>query len=142
MSMKRAIAAVSSVLLALGGVSGGEAQAAPMQYEVPASPVGQPPQSPMGVQNAVRAAQQYLSIGAFSRSGLIDQLVTGDGYSTEDATSAVNSLTVDWNQQAAKAAKQYLSIGAFSRSGLIDQLMTGDGYTMAQAQYGVAAVGY
>ncbi|WP_306241800.1 Ltp family lipoprotein [Mycobacterium sp. TY815] len=61
---------------------------------------------------------------------------------TEDATAAVNSLTVDWNQQAAKAAKLYLTVGAFSRSGLIEQLVTGDGYTTAQAQYGVSAVGY
>lgn len=133
---------MSSVLLVLGGVSEGEAQAAPMGYEVPASPVGQLPQSPMGQQNALRAAQQYLNVAPFSRTGLIDQLVSIDGYSTEDASYAVNSLSVDWNQQAAKAAKQYLSVTSFSRSGLIDQLVSIDGYTSAQAQYGVAAVGY
>jgi spermidine/putrescine-binding protein len=87
----------------------------------------------------VRAAKQYLDYTAFSRQGLIQQL-EHDDYSTEDATFAVDSITVDWNAQAAKAAKQYLDYTAFSHGGLIEQLEH-DGYTPAQAAYGVAAVG-
>ncbi|HLS78486.1 MAG TPA: Ltp family lipoprotein [Nocardia sp.] len=90
-----------------------------------------------GQQNAVRAAQQYLEISAFSRSGLIAQLEY-EGYSTADATSAVDSLNVDWNEQAARSAKQYLEMTAFSRSGLIDQLVY-EGFTYEQAEYGVNA---
>ncbi|MDT5013082.1 MAG: hypothetical protein QOH57_4699 [Mycobacterium sp.] len=96
------------------------------------------PASPMSEQNAVQAAKDYLRMTAFSRQGLIEQLVVGDGYSTADATFAVNSLTVDWNQQAVKAARDYLSMTSFSRQGLIEQLVVGDGYTQSQAAYGVS----
>ena len=42
-------------------------------------------------------------LSGFSRSGLIDQLKY-EGFSTEDATVAVDSITVDWNEQAARKA--------------------------------------
>jgi hypothetical protein len=95
--------------------------------------------------NAVRAAQSYLSISAFSKLGLIRQLSSsaGDGYSVEDATAAVNDLQVDWNAQAAKAAKAYLDISPFSCAGLVQQLSSsaGDQYTTAQATYGAKQAG-
>lgn len=90
--------------------------------------------------NAVRSAQQYLSISGFSRSGLIEQLSSdyGDGYNVSDATVAVDSLNTDWNKQAVRSAKQYLSISGFSCKGLINQLSSsaGDKYTESQASYG------
>ncbi|WBA17460.1 MULTISPECIES: Ltp family lipoprotein [Salinivibrio] len=90
--------------------------------------------------NAVRSAEQYLSIQGFSRSGLIRQLSSdyGDGYSREDATTAVDSLNVDWRRQAERSAKQYLSIQGFSCRDLIRQLSSdaGNGYTQSQATYG------
>ena len=60
--------------------------------------------------NAVAAAKQYLQTQAFSQQGLIDQLDSsaGDGYSVNDATVAVDSLTVNWNTEAVEAAKTYL----------------------------------
>ena len=58
---------------------------------------------------------------SFSRSGLIRQLEF-ERYSTHDATVAVDSLRVDWNQQAAKSARSYLDFMSFSRDGLIHQL--------------------
>jgi len=95
--------------------------------------------------NAVRSAKQYLSISGFSRSGLIQQLSSdaGDGYSVADATAAVDSLNVDWNEQAVRSAKQYLSISGFSCKGLIEQLSSsaGDGYTVSQATYGARQAG-
>jgi hypothetical protein len=81
----------------------------------------------------------YLDMEGFSRQGLIKQLVY-DNYSTEDATFAVDSIAVNWNEQAARSAKQYLSMEGFSHGGLVNQLEY-DGYTPAQAEYGVAAVG-
>jgi hypothetical protein len=63
-----------------------------------------------------------------------------EGYSTEDATWAVDSLNVDWNEDAAEAAEDYLSYSS-SRSGLIEQLMF-EGYTREQAEFGVNAAGY
>jgi len=95
--------------------------------------------------NAVRSAEQYLSMMGFSRSGLIKQLSSdaGDGYSVADATVAVDHLNVDWNEQATRSAKQYLSMMGFSCSGLIEQLSSsaGDQYTMNQATHGARQAG-
>ena len=95
--------------------------------------------------NAVRSAKQYLSIQGFSRHGLIEQLSSdaGDGYSVADATKAVDSLNVDWNQQAVRSAQQYLTIMGFSCKGLIEQLSSsaGDKYTVSQATYGARGAG-
>ncbi|MET3773233.1 MULTISPECIES: Ltp family lipoprotein [Arthrobacter] len=90
-------------------------------------------------QNALRAAADYLDYTAFSRTGLIEQLEY-EKYSLDDATWAVDRVTVDWNVQAAKAAKQYLEYTSFSRSGLVDQLLY-EGYTPEQAEYGVSTTG-
>ena len=95
--------------------------------------------------NAVRSASQYLSMSGFSRKGLIDQLSSsyGDGYDKADATIAVDSLDVDWNEQAARSAAQYLEMSGFSCNGLIDQLSSsaGDKYTKDQATYGAQQAG-
>ncbi|MCV7415362.1 Ltp family lipoprotein [Mycolicibacterium litorale] len=92
--------------------------------------------SPASQQNAVRKAEEYLSISAFSREGLISQLEY-EGFSTADATFAVDSITVDWNEQAVKKAQEYLSISAFSPQGLVEQLEY-EGFTASQAAYGVS----
>ena len=84
--------------------------------------------------NAVRSAEQYISMTGFSKSGLIDQLGF-EGYSTEDATAAVESMDIDYNEMAVKSAKQYLSMTGFSRDGLVEQLQF-EGYTPEQAAYG------
>jgi hypothetical protein len=95
--------------------------------------------------NAARSAKQYLSVAGFSRSGLIQQLSSdaGDGYEISDATVAVDSLNIDWNQEAVKSAKQYLSMMGFSCKGLIHQLSSsaGDKYTVDQATYGAKQAG-
>jgi hypothetical protein len=88
----------------------------------------------------VGSARDYLDYTAFSRSGLIGQLEY-EGYSTDDATWAVDSLNVNWNEQAAKSAQDYLDYTSFSRSGLIEQLEY-EGYTPDQAEYGVSQVGF
>lgn len=95
--------------------------------------------------NAVRSARQYLSISGFSRAGLIEQLSSeyGSGYDVADATVAVDSLNVDWNENAARSAKQYLSISGFSCKGLIEQLSSdfGSKYTVSEATYGARQAG-
>lgn len=94
----------------------------------------------IGQTNALRKAASYLDYMAFSYSGLVDQLEY-EGYSTDDATFAVDHCGADWNEQAAKKAQSYLDFMSFSRSGLIDQLLY-EGFTQEQAEYGVSAVGY
>ena len=129
-----------------------EPEAEPAADRTAAPPVGRPaadvptakPVS-MEQQNAVRSAEGYLSHGAFFRKGLIEQLSSdsGDGYSLEAATYAVDSLDVDYEQQAVKSAQGYLNNGAFSRKGLIAQLESdaGEGFTHSQAVHGVDEAG-
>jgi hypothetical protein len=89
---------------------------------------------------AIGSAKQYLSISAFSRLGLIQQLssAAGSGYPHKVAVYAVDSLHENWNAQALKAAKQYLKISHFSCSGMVQQLSSSAGsqFTKAQAEYG------
>jgi Host cell surface-exposed lipoprotein len=95
--------------------------------------------------NAVRSAKQYISMQGFSRQGLIQQLSSdaGDGYKVSDATVAVDSLNIDWNEEAIKSARQYLNMQGFSCKGLIQQLSSsaGDKYTVSQATYGARQAG-
>jgi hypothetical protein len=105
-----------------------------------AAPVGTVSQ-----QNALSSAQDYLSMQAFSKAGLIDQLSSksGEGFRKADAVWAVNHLNVSWFKEAVKSARDYLSMQSFSRSGLIDQLSSpyGEQFTVAQATYAANKVG-
>ena len=113
----------------------------------PIKPIAKPTtQSLTGPQkNAVRAAQSYLSISAFSRDGLIEQLSSpaGNGFDRTDSTKAVDSMTIDWNQQAVKSAKEYLKLMGFSCNGLIQQLSSkaGGKFTESQARFGAKQAG-
>lgn len=98
------------------------------------------PSPTMGEKNALGSARQYLSISAFSYTGLINQLEY-EGYTTEEATYAADNCSANWNEQAAKSAKEYLNISSFSRQELINQLIY-EGYTQEQAEYGVTQNGY
>jgi hypothetical protein len=84
--------------------------------------------------NAIAKAQDYLNYTAFSRSGLIDQLVF-EGFTKTVSTFAVDSLRVDWNEQSYLKAQDYLAYTSFSLPSLIDQLVF-EGFTNAQAKYG------
>ena len=92
-----------------------------------------------GEENARESADSYLSYSAFSRSGLIDQLLY-EGFSQSEAEYGVDALGADWEQQAALSAAEYLAYSAFSRQGLIDQLVY-EGFSDAEAAYGVDTVG-
>lgn len=95
--------------------------------------------------NAVRSAEQYISMTGFSRDRLIEQLSSdgGEGYEVADATIAVDTLNINWNEQAARTAKNYLDMTGFSCNGLIEQLSSdgGEGYTVDQATYGAQQAG-
>ena len=62
-----------------------------------------------GEKNALRKAHDYLAYTAFSYTGLIGQLEY-EGFTTEEATYAVDNCGADWNEQAAKKAKEYLEV--------------------------------
>jgi hypothetical protein len=96
-------------------------------------------------QGAIRSAESYLRLMAFSRQGLIDQLSSeyGDQFSVEDATFAVDSLNVDWFAEAVESAESYVDLMGFSCQGLIDQLSSefGDQFTVEEATHGATQVG-
>lgn len=89
----------------------------------------------MGERMALASAKNYLRVSAFSKKGLIKQLEF-EGYSTAEATYAVNNCGANWKEQAVKSAKNYLSIMPFSKQELIEQLEF-EGFTKEEATYGV-----
>lgn len=113
----------------------------------PVSPAAKtaPPSLTGPQKNALRAAKSYLNVSAFSRDGLIEQLSSpaGSGFNRSDATIAVDSMNVDWNQEAVKSAKQYLQLMGFSCKGLIQQLSSpaGGKFTEKQATFGAQRAG-
>jgi len=89
--------------------------------------------------NAVRKAEEFLAVMAFSRSGLIKQLEHG-GFSNEDATYGVDKTNTDWKKQAVKKGEDFLAVMAFSRSSLMKQLEHG-GFSNEEATYAVDQIG-
>ncbi|MGO1544038.1 MAG: Ltp family lipoprotein [Gulosibacter sp.] len=87
---------------------------------------------------ALESAESYLSFMNFSRSGLIDQLEY-EGFSTADATYAVDNVGANWDAQAIGSAESYLDFTAFSRTGLIEQLEY-EGFTASQATNAVDSI--
>ena len=98
------------------------------------------PKLTISQENAIGSARDYLSFSGFSRTGLIRQLEY-EGFSTEDATFAVDSVGADWGAECAESAKDYLSFSSFSRQGLYDQLEY-EGFLPAEIEHGLASVGY
>lgn len=88
-----------------------------------------------GQKNALRKAESYLSVSAFSANGLIEQLEF-EGFTESDAAFAVANCGADWNEQALNKAQDYLSISAFSYSGLYNQLSF-EGFLPQEAQYAI-----
>lgn len=92
-----------------------------------------------GQKNAYQSALSYLDSGAFSKSGLVEQLEY-EKYSKDDAEWAVDHLDVNWKEEAVKSAKEYLASDSFSHDGLVEQLEY-EGFTAEQAEYGVSQAG-
>lgn len=113
-------------------------QAAPAPAAAPPSSAAAPVRT-VGQFNAMNKAMDYIAYSAFSRKGLIKQLEF-DGFTTADATYAVDNIVVNWTMQAEAKAKDYMNYSSFSRSGLIRQL-TFDGFTPDQAKQGATSVG-
>lgn len=95
----------------------------------------------MSQTNAMISARRYLDVLAFSRDGLIRQLVQFDKFSEEDATYAADNIYENWNDQAYKCAKNYLNVLSFSHDGLVEQMVNFDLFTYEQAEYGVSKTG-
>jgi hypothetical protein len=114
--------------------------AASLSTPTPAATTAAPANSNMTAnqEQAKGKAQDYLNFTAFSKAGLVNQLVQFDHFSKADATFGVTHVDdADWKAQALKKAQQYLAFTHFSRSGLTNQLVQFDKFTAAEAKYGV-----
>lgn len=98
------------------------------------------PEMSVSQRNALKKAKSYISVMAFSHSGLVSQLEF-EGFSYEDSVFGADNCGADWNAQAAKKAQDYLDIMGFSRDGLYDQLEF-EGFSHEQIEFGLASVGY
>ncbi|MDR2976297.1 MAG: Ltp family lipoprotein [Streptococcaceae bacterium] len=90
--------------------------------------------------NALTRVLAYQENGYYmSRLGYINQL-TVDGFTTEDATFAVDSSGIDWNQNALTAAKIYYGSYYSDSKDRIYELLTVPGgflFTAEEAQYAI-----
>jgi SOS response regulatory protein OraA/RecX len=106
----------------------------PEYNPAPEFPEPTPIPEPIEHTQAQKKALSYLDYSAFSRQGLIDQLIF-EGFTQDESIKAVSSLIVDWNEQAYIKAVDYLNYSSFSKQGLIDQLEF-EGFTHSEAIYG------
>lgn len=95
------------------------------------------PQKSTWFEQALKAANDYLSCGTYSRHELIETL-QDDGFSDDEAQYAADSCGVNWQEQAKTEIQSYLKENGYSRSGLIEQLVY-DGYEQEEAEMAVDA---
>lgn len=92
-------------------------------------------------QNALKSAQNYVEIMAFSEKGLYKQLTSeaGEGYPADAAQYAIDNVDVDYNEQALKSAINYQDVMPMSDDALFKQLTSeaGEQFTAEQAQYAI-----
>lgn len=96
-------------------------------------------------QKAAERARSLSQLGHRSRAALIHDLTRDnpdDGFSVDDATAAVDSLSLDWNQRALDLIQGLVDYGGYSRDGLMQFLTSPDGgqYTASQAAYAIERV--
>ena len=94
----------------------------------------------MSQKNALKKAQHYLSLMAYSYDGLVNQLKY-EGFDESDAVYGVENCGADWYEQAVKKSEHYLSLMSYSRDGLISQLKY-EGFSEDQAVYAADQVGF
>lgn len=91
--------------------------------------------------NALKSAQNYVDIMAFSEAKLYEQLTSeyGEQYPEDAAKYAIENVEVDYNEEALQSAKNYQETMPMSDDGLYDQLTSeyGELFTAEQAQYAI-----
>ncbi|WOO88424.1 Ltp family lipoprotein [Mollicutes bacterium LVI A0078] len=86
-------------------------------------------------EKALKSAESYIKIMAFSEEGLRGQLKF-EGFTAEQIDYALDNLEVDWNEEAVQSATSYSNTLSMSSSAIYDQLLF-EGFTAEQAQYGI-----
>lgn len=99
------------------------------------------PKVPLEHQNALKSAENYLKLTAFSKAKLYDQLTSdaGSKFPADAAQYAIDNVKVNWNEQALKSAKNYMKISPMSIEQLRDQLTSdaGEKFTPEEAQFAI-----
>lgn len=90
---------------------------------------------------ALASAGNYLRLMAFSKEGLYDQLTSsyGEGFPSDAARYAVNSVSANWNEECLEDARSYLDLFNFSNQSLRDQLKY-EKYTDSEIDYAMARI--
>lgn len=88
----------------------------------------------IGINEALESAKSYIRMSGFSYEGLVSQLEY-EGFTHDEAVSAVDSCGADWNAEALESAKSYIEMSGFSYTSLISQLEY-EKFTHEQAVYG------
>ncbi len=86
-------------------------------------------------EKALKSANNYIKIMAFSEEGLRGQLEF-EGFDSEQIDYAIENLEVDWNEEAVQSATSYSDTLSMSSAAIYDQLIF-EGFTAEQAQYGI-----
>lgn len=145
---KKIVSAFAIAVLAMGLTACGDKEAAsapePKTAAAPAEEIETVVEEPEEVltpaqENAVKKAELYLDMTAFSRDGLVDQLVF-DKFDEADASFAVDYIDVDWNEQAVKQGQTYIDLTPMSHDGLVDQLVY-DKFTTDEATHAANTLG-
>lgn len=85
--------------------------------------------------DALQAAEEYLAAQPLSKSNLYNQLRDEEGFSTDAASYAVDTVEADWNALALQVARQMHADGT-SEEELLDALTKGpEHFTRAQAEH-------
>lgn len=96
---------------------------------------------PLEYKMALKSAQNYVDIMAFSEAELYDQLTSeyGGQFPDDAAQYALANVEVDYFAEAIEAAQNYVDLMAFSRQELYEQLTSeyGSQFTTEQAEYAV-----
>lgn len=91
-------------------------------------------QSSSELSDIVSAAANHMSLFAYSRSGLIYQLIS-DGYTETEAVNAADTCGANWYTNAVAAAGSHLSTMFYSRASMVSQLQY-DGFSSDESAYG------
>ena len=99
---------------------------------------------PLEHEMALKAAQNYVDLMAFSEAGLYNQLTSeyGSQFPEDAAMYAMENVEVDYFAEALESAENYVDLMAFSKEELYEQLTSeyGDQFTPEQAEYAVNQV--
>lgn len=90
-------------------------------------------------EQAVKKAEKYLKLSAYSRVSLTDQLLY-DGFTKEQAQYALDNSDIDWKAMCFAIAKEKRAYGA-TKVDIMTKQLTEEGFTADEIAYALPKVG-